>query len=249
MRQIIVDNISTNYYITETGKCYNSKTGKYLKGQIQWNGYLTYNLSITPQDKRRIPAHRLVAIAYIPNDRKDRYYVNHIDGNKLNNNVENLEWVTPQENAVHAIETELRKFNHVYCFDKDKNLVAEYKNISDACTAVNISRSIIQQELQKEIKTLAGGFYWSYDKEVGETKNYKNLGRAKEVYQYDKNGKFIMKYPSTGIAAKAIGVNSGSHIGECCRGKLKQYKGFIWRYADDIVSTSDESQRGAGEAP
>ena len=130
-----------------------------------------------------------------------------------------------------------------------KNLVAEYKSISEACAAVNISRSIICQELQKNIKTLSGGFYWSYEKELGATKNYKNLGKAKEVYQYDKNGKFIMKYPSTGIAAKAIGVNSGSHIGECCRGKLKQYKGFIWRYADDIVSTSDESQRGAGEAP
>ena len=52
-----------------------------------------------------------------------------------------------------------------------------------------------------------------------------------------------MEYPSTGIAAKAIGVNSGSHIGECCRGKIKNYKGYIWRYVEDIVSPSDESQR------
>ena len=50
-----------------------------------------------------------------------------------------------------------------------------------------------------------------------------------------------MSYPSTGIAAKAIG-GASSHIGECCRGKLKRYKNFVWRYAEDIVSPSDESQ-------
>lgn len=52
-----------------------------------------------------------------------------------------------------------------------------------------------------------------------------------------------MTYPSTGIAAKAIGVKTPSHIGECCRGKIKSYKGFIWRYVEDIVSPSGESQR------
>ena len=49
-----------------------------------------------------------------------------------------------------------------------------------------------------------------------------------------------MSYPSTGIAAKALNCNH-SHIGECCRGKIRTYKGYIWRYAEDIVSTSNES--------
>ena len=49
-----------------------------------------------------------------------------------------------------------------------------------------------------------------------------------------------MNYPSTGVAAKAIGGNS-SHIGECCRGKIKTYKGFIWKYVEDIVSTTNEN--------
>ena len=60
-------------------------------------------------------------------------------------------------------------------------------------------------------------------------------------HQYDLKGKFIMQYPSTGIAAKAIGAKASSHIGECCRGKIKSYKGYIWRYAEDIVSPSSES--------
>nr|DAN97132.1 MAG TPA: Intron encoded nuclease repeat motif [Caudoviricetes sp.] len=49
-----------------------------------------------------------------------------------------------------------------------------------------------------------------------------------------------MTYPSTGIAAKAIN-GSHTHIGECCRGKLKSYKGYIWKYKEDIVSTSNEN--------
>ena len=129
---------------------------------------------------------------------------------------------------------------HVFCFNKDKALVAEYLSIKDAARAVKVSPSIIYQEVNKPIKTIAGGFYWSFEKEIGITKEYKNLGKAKQVNQYDKNGKFIMTYPSTGVAAKAInGVPS--HIGECCRGKIKSYKGSIWRYVEDIVSTSSES--------
>jgi len=142
----------------------------------------------------------------------------------------------------------LRQFEHVFCFTKDKKLVAEYLNAADAAKAVNLNKGLILQELNKDTKALTGGFYWSREKELGATRDYKNTGKAKVVNQYDLKGKFIMQYPSTGIAAKAIGVKASSHIGECCRGKIKSYKGYIWRYAEDIVSPSGESQRDASEA-
>ena len=241
MKQIVVDNISTNYYITEDGKCYNTITNKFLKGQVNCkNGYLSYNLTMPNGSMKRLYAHRLVANAFIENP-LNKKEVNHIDGNKINNCVENLEWVTSEENKRHAIEVGLKQYKHVFCFNKDKRLVAEYKTIQEAALAARISYTRIIQELHKEIKALTGGFYWSYEPVLQKTVEYKNLGKAKPVNQYDKNGKYITSYPSTGIAAKAIG-GSNSHIGECCRGKIKTYKGFVWRYVEDIISPSGESQ-------
>ena len=240
MKQIIVNNISTWYYITEDGRCYNSRTNKYLKGQENCkNHYFSYNITLPDGSKKRLYAHRLVAEAFLEkplNIKKNQ--VNHIDGNKLNNKVDNLEWATAAENCQHSYNNELKKVQHVFCFRKDKELIAEYINVEQAAKAVNISKSLIFQELQKEIKTLTGGFYWSHEKELKETKNYKNFGKAKEVLQYDLKGKYINTYSSTGEAARSIGVKHSSHIGECCRGKIKQYKGFIWRYKEDIVLSS-----------
>ena len=241
MKQIIVNNISTSYYITEDGKCYNSNTNKWLKGQInQKSGYLSYNLTMPNGDKKRLYAHRLVAAAYIPN-KYNKKQVNHIDGNKTNNNVYNLEWATQEENQQHALKLEMRKYKHVFCFNPDKELVAEYKTIAEASRATGISASLIQQELNKDIKALSGGFYWNNSAALGEVIHYKNNGKAKKVFQYDLNGKFITSYPSTGIAAKALHGNH-SHISECCRGKIKTYKGFVWRYAEDIVSPSVKTE-------
>lgn len=238
MKQIIVNNISTNYFITENGKCYNSLTGKYLKGQVGKNGYLSFYLTLPNGKKKRVYAHRIVAFNYIPNIDLNKKEVNHKDGNKLNNTVDNLEWVTAKENQEHALKNELRKFNHIFCFDKNMRLVAEYLSVADAARAVGISRSLISQELNKETKCLSGGFYWSDTPEIKFTKEYQNTGRAKEVFQYSLKGKFINSYPSTGKAAASLGLKNGSHIGECCRGKIKSYKGFIWRYSEDIVLTS-----------
>lgn len=235
MKQIFVNNIGTSYYITEDGKCYNSNTGKYLKGQENYkNGYFSYNLTMPDGSKKRLFAHRLVAQAYLPNP-DNKKEVNHIDGNKLNNSTENLEWATPSENQRHALKNNLRSYKHVFCFNKDKQLVAEYKNIAEASKATKLTISIISQELNKKVKTLSGGFYWSFEKELGNTKNYKNTGKAKQVNQYDLDGKYIMSYPSAGTAGRAIHGKS-SHISECCRGKIKTYKGYIWRYTEDIIS-------------
>lgn len=188
-------------------------------------------------------AHRLVALYFLPNDNIKKTEVNHIDGDKTNNCVDNLEWVTPKQNQQHALQKELRKYNHVFCFNKQKKLVAEYINIQEASKATGISRSIIDQEVNKTIKTLSGGFYWSKVNELGEIKNYPNLGKNKPVYQYSMQGKFIKEYNSCGEAARALGLKNSSHIGECCRGKIKSYKGFLWRYVEDIVSPQNESLR------
>lgn len=248
MKQIIVDNISTHYYISEDGKCYNEKTGKYLKGQSNYkNKYHSYNITMPDGSKKRLYTHRLVATAFIPNDDLiNKNQVNHKDGNVLNNNVDNLEWVSQSENQQHALKNDLRKFEHVFCFTPDKKLVAEYKSISEAAKAVKLSESTIGTQLRKEKKSLAGGFYWSRDKELGETVFYPNTGKAKKVYQYDLNGKFLAEYPSCGAAARATRSNP-HHISTCCRGGLKTHHGYVWRYVEDIVSPSMKIEESVRE--
>lgn len=238
MKQIIVDNLVTSYFISENGECFNSTTNKYLKGQVSNSGYLNFNLTLPDKTKKRLYAHRLVAIAYIENNNPEATEVNHIDGNKANNNVNNLEWVTPSENIKHAVNSGLINSKKIYCFNKDKKLIKEYFNLAELIKETGFNASSIAQELRKDDsigKTLSYGYFWSYEPELKNIKTYQNTGKAKIVCQYDLAGNFINEYISTGAAALCLGVKSGSHIGECCRGKIKTYKGYIWKYKEDIV--------------
>lgn len=86
-----------NYEICDNGDVYNLTTAKILKGSIGENGYKYYRLSKDGK-KKMFYAHRLVAEAFIDNP-TDLPVVNHIDGNKLNNNINNLEWTTYSDNT------------------------------------------------------------------------------------------------------------------------------------------------------
>lgn len=242
MKQIFVNGYGTRYYITKDGKCYNSESGKYLKGQIIWSGYRSYNLTLPQGNKKRFYAHRLVAIYYLNNGKEleDWQEVNHIDGNKDNNNVSNLEICSHSQNMKHAIKNNLIPPNYIYCFDKDLNLLKTYKHISDV-EKDGFSVGVINQELfAKKKKLTYGKYFWSRSNSL--SKNdiilFKNRGIAKEVQQFSKNGKFIAKYKSTGEAGRKCFPQykrASNHIGECCRGRIPSYKGFIWRYSNDIV--------------
>ena len=94
-----------NYTIDEFGNVRNIKTQKYLKGALNGKGYLRVELHNNKKIKKFF-IHRLVAEYFISNP-LNKEQVNHKDGNKLNNNVENLEWVTNQENRNHAIKNNL----------------------------------------------------------------------------------------------------------------------------------------------
>lgn len=105
-KKIIFKGIETNYSVSDIGEVRNDISNYIMKPQIQ-QGYCHTTLQINGVSQR-FRIHRLVANAFIPNP-ENKPYVNHIDGNRDNNVVSNLEWVTPSENTRHAIDTGLMK--------------------------------------------------------------------------------------------------------------------------------------------
>lgn len=85
-----------NYWIFDNGDVYNENTKQILKGSIGENGYRYYRLS-KDNKKKMFYGHRLVAEAFLDNP-NNLPVVNHKDGNKLNNNIDNLEWVSYSDN-------------------------------------------------------------------------------------------------------------------------------------------------------
>lgn len=93
------------YQVSNTGKIRNAVKGRELKGWVNDNGYQKVILK-KGDGREEWRVHRLVALVFIPQI-EGKPYVNHIDGNKLNNNVDNLEWCTFSENMLHAYRTGL----------------------------------------------------------------------------------------------------------------------------------------------
>ena len=110
--------------------------------------------------------HRLVAEAFIPNPEK-KTTVNHKNGDKHDNRVENLEWSTQQENNRHAVANGLNGGVHqrnkkgsipVAQYDKDMNLIAIYPSMREAQRVTGISEGNIRAGILKGWKH--GGFIW-----------------------------------------------------------------------------------------
>lgn len=109
---------------------YNSKN-RQLKHHILTTWYARVTLS-KDNKTRWISIHRLVMLAFVW---ESKLQVNHIDWNKLNNNMENLEYVTRSENQLHAFRNGLQKppeWKEVIA-SKDWNIVKNFNSIADAC--------------------------------------------------------------------------------------------------------------------
>lgn len=154
-----------------------------LKPSINKNGYLSVALSKNNKIKR-MRVNRLVALNFISNPNK-KPQVNHIDGNKSNNNVNNLEWCTNSENQLHAYKSGLHKIQkgiecHSYGlkreksasakkvvqYDKNLNIIKVWDCMSSACDELKISNSLISRCCHNKKKT-AGGFIWRFKIEEG----------------------------------------------------------------------------------
>lgn len=170
------------YAITDCGYVISYKHGepKRLKGSLDSKGYSVVDLG---QKRRSIKVHRLVALAFIPNP-ENKPQVNHIDGVKTNNHIDNLEWCTNGENQIHAFKMGLQdpskwsgennskwdkphRYNKaVYQYTKDGKYVGEYYSLASASRAVGLkSYSQVSRACRDWSKT-AGGYKWKFQNDV-----------------------------------------------------------------------------------
>ena len=129
------------YQVSDTGLVKTTKTGRILKPSVTKHGYERVCLFKMDRE-RRYRVHRLVAEAFIPNP-DNLPQVNHIDGNKRNNNAANLEWVTNHENAIHAKEHGLRTKHEQFCASRRKRVIA---------TNIKTGESIVFESITAAVK-------------------------------------------------------------------------------------------------
>jgi hypothetical protein len=132
-----------NDYIIDTdGNIYSFKLNRLLKQTKSTKGYIKVSLNKNKY-KREFCLHRLVAMTFLPNP-ENKPQVNHIDGNKENNSLSNLEWVTGSENIKHAVKTGLRDKAHEKARIANQKMVLHkstgifYDSLKIACESLNL---------------------------------------------------------------------------------------------------------------
>lgn len=154
---------------------------KILLPFISHQGYLCVKLSLQNIKPSKY-IHRLVAEAFIPNDRK-LPQVNHKDENKSNNCVRNLEWCTAKYNSNYGTIQERRKMTNIvrntYCAEKavsqysmDGVFIQSFKSIATAILTTGIHK--IGNAARGQYKT-AGGYIWCYANDTKRIQEIENL--------------------------------------------------------------------------
>jgi hypothetical protein len=146
----------SNYYVSNLGRFKDNK-GIIKNDYKPSNGYKRLSIN-----KKSYLIHRLVELSFKENIQK-KPVVNHIDGNKLNNSVDNLEWTTHFENIIHAVNYGLAKSaKNVIQYDINMNKLAEFKSILECSKSLNISRCCISNNCRGKTQITKSGYLFRY---------------------------------------------------------------------------------------
>ena len=155
MKEIFMDikGYEGKYQVSNLGNIRNIKTGRIMKQHKTKEGYMRIALCKNNKYKKYY-VHRLVLETFKPNSNNE-LQVNHIDENKENNTLENLEWMTAKENANHGTRTERAAKGHmipVYCITNNK----VYKSATEAARQLNLHSGSVTACCKNKHKTAAG---------------------------------------------------------------------------------------------
>lgn len=229
-----------------TGTCLVKSKLKSL--QISNKGYYCLSLYKNGQGKVHL-LHRLIAKAFIPNP-DNLPEIDHINGNRLDDRIENLRWTTRKGNMNNPVTKDrMSKYysdkewisgriqkrienkrktapKKVYQYDLEGNFIKEYDTTIIAEKETGIKKELITASCRMGGKKQAMGSLWSYEKfEKIEYKPYSK--NNKRVAQYDLEGNFIREFESIKEANTLLGLHD---VGAVCRGVRKTCGGYEWRF-------------------
>lgn len=222
----------TTVYIRGGKQFYRTYKGKILRISLGNNYYFVGLKKTRNQKQKTYLIHRLIASAFIPNP-ENKPFVNHIDGNKLNNSIKNLEWCTYRENTDHAVKTDLVAFGSrsVKSKLKEMDVIAIKKYLAEGYTCKDIANKYSVHITT--ISCINTGKNW---RRIPFPKYKQKCKLWNSVRQISQNGEVICEYESVMDAHRKTGYST-TQIYLACKGKRGLYKGFKWEYIKNDIKT------------
>jgi hypothetical protein len=240
--------------ISKKSEVINLSTGNKLTLNLNKRGYLCVSVGYKGKEYK-FRAHRLIGLTFIGRpkrhlnvDYKD-LFINHIDGVRNNNSIENLEWVTEKENTLHAIETRLIKFDTCLSRDIRNNLITSYLSSFHCAFEHDVNGTAMRFHVLSSQAGTRTKDWFVFKLDDGKpwpilTKDQK----VKDSLTYDR-GYWIAKNIITGVKAihntirqlaEALSLNVNSVPTLYQKNPLKPIKNWLFSY---IKTTTDEIKK------
>lgn len=222
--------------------------GKILCVNINRHGYCKSTISDGNGKMHTYPTHRLVAMAFIPNQ-ENKPCIDHINAIKTDNRVSNLRWVTYKENMQNPLTMERRKMRYT---DEVRQKLREqfsgennpfYGRTHTQETKDRISKTKMGVKMSDEFKAklsviFSGKNNPNYGKHhtpeaKAKIREAQRLKQMRKVVQLTLDWGFIAEYECLKDASRALGFKTSANIWSCCNGRADKCGGYKWMYKED----------------
>lgn len=258
-KPVSIEPFNKHYQVSSLGRVKSLERKYVIKDTIlklhkDDDGYLHCGFNLRGL-KKTLQVHRLVGLSFIPNPLNNPL-INHKDGNRENNVIDNLEWVTPSENMIHSFRV-LKRVHPLLGRTKgrcpvakkvaklaidDGSVIKIYDSLVDANDELGTSSGSIVAVCKGKRKT-AFGFKWRYVDKKNNNGVRTSSVYANPVLQSDKSGVVIAIWKNAVEAANSIN-GCADYITDVCRGRRELAYKCKWCYATsaEIESLNQKSE-------